>query len=121
LSPFAAAAVTGGNPLRTTMISWRYTAPAFVVPLAFTIDPNGLALLMQAPAIDVAFTSVAALLGVAALSGGAGGWMRRAATPFERALALAAGGLLLVPRPASIVAGASLLGAVVALHWTRTR
>ena len=50
LSPFAAAAVTGGNPLRTTMLSWKYTAPAFVVPLAFTIDPRGLGLLLQAPA-----------------------------------------------------------------------
>ena len=121
LSPFAAAAVTGGDPLRTTMISWKYTAPAFVVPLAFTIDPNGLALLMQAPAVDVAWTSLAALLGVAALAAGAGGWIRRAATPLERTLAIAAGGLLLIPRPAAVVTGAALFGAVVALHWTRTR
>ncbi len=52
LSPFAAAAVTGGNPLRTTMLSWKYTAPAFVVPFAFTIDPRGLGLLLQAPASE---------------------------------------------------------------------
>ena len=50
LSPFAAAAITGGNPLRTTMLSWKYTAPAFVVPFVFTIDPRGLGLLLQAPA-----------------------------------------------------------------------
>jgi hypothetical protein len=58
LSPFAAAAVTGGNPLRTTMLSWKYTAPAFVVPFAFTIDPRGLGLLLQAPAGDVAWSFV---------------------------------------------------------------
>ena len=40
LSPFAAAAITGGSPFRTTMLSWKYTAPAFVVPFAFTIDPQ---------------------------------------------------------------------------------
>ena len=27
LSPFAAAAITGGNPFRTTMITWKYTHP----------------------------------------------------------------------------------------------
>ena len=47
LSPFAAAAITGGSPFRTTMLSWKYTAPAFVVPFAFTIDPRGLGLLLH--------------------------------------------------------------------------
>ncbi|MGH6611649.1 MAG: TRAP transporter permease, partial [Burkholderiaceae bacterium] len=32
LSPFAAAAITGGNPYRTTLQSWKYTVPAFLVP-----------------------------------------------------------------------------------------
>ena len=67
LSPFAAAAVTGGSPLRTTMLSWKYTAPAFVVPFAFTIDPRGLGLLLQAPASDVAWSLVTAILGVVAI------------------------------------------------------
>jgi TRAP-type uncharacterized transport system fused permease subunit len=29
LSPFAAAAITGGNPFRTMMLTWKYTLPAF--------------------------------------------------------------------------------------------
>jgi hypothetical protein len=56
LSPFAAAALTGGNPLRTTMLSWKYTAPAFIVPFAFTIDPRGLGLLLHASAGAVAWS-----------------------------------------------------------------
>ena len=32
LSPFAAAAITGGNPFRTMMLTWKYTLPAFIVP-----------------------------------------------------------------------------------------
>ena len=39
LSPFAAAAITGGNPFRTTMLSWKYVTPAFVVPFVFTLSP----------------------------------------------------------------------------------
>ena len=51
LSPFAAAAITGGDPYRTTLQSWKYTLPAFLVPFVFVlrsarrrpvaVDPEG--------------------------------------------------------------------------------
>jgi len=41
LSPFAAAAITGGDPYRTTLQSWKYTMPAFLVPFMFVLDPRG--------------------------------------------------------------------------------
>ena len=41
LSPFAAAALTGGNPFKTTMMAWKYTLPAFIVPFMFTLHPDG--------------------------------------------------------------------------------
>ena len=41
LSPFAAAALTGGNPFRTMMLTWKYTLPAFLVPFVFTLRPEG--------------------------------------------------------------------------------
>ena len=47
LAPFAAAALTGGRPFRTMMLTWKYTLPAFLVPFAFTLDPRGLGLLLQ--------------------------------------------------------------------------
>jgi TRAP transporter 4TM/12TM fusion protein len=119
LSPFAAAAITGGNPFRTTMLSWKYVAPAFVVPFLFTLDPRGAGLLMQGGAFDAIWTAVASILGVAALAMGVGGWMRGPATPLERALAVAAAGMLFVPRPLFTVAGGALLGIVIAMHWAR--
>jgi TRAP-type uncharacterized transport system fused permease subunit len=42
LSPFAAAALTGGNPFRTMMLTWKYTLPAFLVPFVFTLTPEGM-------------------------------------------------------------------------------
>jgi TRAP transporter 4TM/12TM fusion protein len=119
LSPFAAAAVTGGNPLRTTMLSWKYTAPAFVVPLAFTIHPRGLGLLLQAPAGVVAWSVFTASLGVLAIAVSAAGWIRRGASPLERALAAMAAVLLFVPSVAVALSGAALLAVVVAVHWRR--
>ena len=120
LSPFAAAAITGANPFRTTMISWKYVAPAFVVPFVFTLDPRGMAVLLQGSFVTVLWVSIAAVLGVAALSAGLSGWMRGPASVVERAMAIVAAALLFIPRPITAVAGAALMGLTAAVHWTRT-
>src|SRR6478609_1892132 len=49
LSPFAAAAITGGDPYLTTLQAWKYTLPAFLVPFVFVLDPQGIGLLLQIP------------------------------------------------------------------------
>jgi TRAP transporter 4TM/12TM fusion protein len=119
LSPFAAAAITGGNPYRTTMLSWKYVAPAFAVPFAFAIEPRGLGILLQGTLVDIAWTSLASMLAVAALAFAAGGWMRGPANLAERLAAGIAAALLFIPRPASTAAGAALAAAVAAIHWAR--
>jgi TRAP transporter 4TM/12TM fusion protein len=119
LSPFAAAALTGGSPLRTTMLSWKYTAPAFVVPLAFTIDPRGLGLLLHAPAGAIAWSVGTATIGVLAIAVSAGGWIRRAASPAERVAAAVAAALLFTPSVTLPIIGAVLLALIVAVHWRR--
>ena len=121
LSPFAAAAITGSNPVRTTMLTWKYTVPAFAVPFMFTLDPRGMGVLLQAPPIDIIWSTLSGVLGVTAIAAGGGGWIRAAATPLERALAITAAVLLFVPRPATTVAGTLLLAAVAAAHLYRTR
>jgi TRAP-type uncharacterized transport system fused permease subunit len=102
------------------MLSWKYTAPAFLVPLAFTIDPRGLGLLLQASAADVAWSAITATLGVIAIAAAAGGWIRRRASVAERIAAGAAALLLFVPALRVAGAGAALLAIVVAVHWRRT-
>jgi TRAP transporter 4TM/12TM fusion protein len=121
LSPFAAAALTGGNPFRTTMLTWKYTTPAFLVPLVFTLDPRGVAVLLRGTVIDIVWVSLTAMLAVAAISAGASGWLRREATVAERALAIAAGLLLLAPAGRADVAGAAVLAVTIGAHEFRTR
>ena len=74
LSPFAAAAITGGDPYKTTLQSWKYTLPAFVVPFVFVLDPSGVALLLKPPAdgsyVHVAWIALTACIGIAALAAG---------------------------------------------------
>jgi TRAP transporter 4TM/12TM fusion protein len=47
LSPFAAAAITGGDPYKTTMQCWKYTVPAFLLPFMLVLDPQGQGLLLM--------------------------------------------------------------------------
>jgi TRAP transporter 4TM/12TM fusion protein len=120
LSPFAAAALTGANPFKTMMLTWKYTAPAFLVPFVFTLSPEGLGVLLQAGAADVALTSLSAAAGVGALAIGFGGWLRREATRWERGGAIAAGLLLFYANRTADVAGVLILAATAALHLYRT-
>ena len=121
LAPFAAAAITGGDPLRTTMLTWKYALPAFLVPLAFTLAPAGAGLLLQAPVADILRTTLSAAAGVASLAFGLGGWLRHAASPVERGGAVVAGLLLLHPGMRSDIAGLILLAAIVAIHLLGAR
>jgi TRAP transporter 4TM/12TM fusion protein len=119
LAPFAAAAITGGHPLRTTLLTWKYALPAFLVPLAFTLSPRGSALLLRAPALEVALVAGSAALGVAALAAGFGGWLVGPTHAGERVTAVLAGGLLLHPAATADVAGLTLLGILCAVHVLR--
>jgi TRAP transporter 4TM/12TM fusion protein len=116
LSPFAAAAITGGNPFRTTMISWRYVVPAFVVPFVFTLSPGGSGVLLQGSVTHVVATSAAAVLGIAALSIGISGWLRRKVTVAERVLLVGGAILLFFPQPMARLAGAALATIAMLKH-----
>jgi TRAP-type uncharacterized transport system fused permease subunit len=101
LSPFAAAAITGGDPYKTTLQAWKYTLPAFLVPFVFVLDPQGVGLLLQLPKggswIDIVLITAKALLGLAALAAAAQGWALRKATLPERLLLVLAGLFLVFP------------------------
>jgi len=121
LSPFAAAAITGGRPVPTMMLTWKYTLPAFVFPFAFTLSKQGMGLLLQAPASDVLMSTGTAVVGILALGAGLGGWIRRTANTLERTLATAGGLLLFYAGTLSDVAGLVLFGIAIALHLARTK
>lgn len=101
LSPFAAAAITGGDPYRTTMQAWKYTLPAFLVPFVFVLDPQGIGLLLKMPAggnwVDIVQITAKSALGLGALAMAAQGWALRRTTSPERALLTLAGLLLIFP------------------------
>jgi len=117
LSAFAAAAITGGDPYKTTMMSWKYTLPAFVVPFMFTIHPDGVGLLLKGPLTNIILTNLTALIGVGALAAGMSGWLIRKTTWVERPLLIAAGLILVYPSPAADILGTVLVAAVALYQW----
>jgi len=119
LSPFAAAALTGANPFATMMLTWKYTLPAFLVPFVFTLTPEGLGVLLQSTLLDAVTATLSAAAGVTMLAAGLGGWIRRAATPVERILAVAAGALLCYAAPWADLAGLCASAVVLFLHFRR--
>ena len=101
LSPFAAAAITGGDPYATTLQAWKYTLPAFLVPFVFVLDPMGVGLLLTVPAggswVDVALITAKRAVGLALLAAAAQGWAIRRTTRIERALLVLAGLFFVFP------------------------
>jgi len=127
LSPFAAAAITGGNPFKTTMMAWKYTITAFLLPFIFTVLPEGKALLLYWEGISMiggVWTIVSAFIGIGLLASGCSGWLIRRSTALERGITIAAALGFVLPYHAGSVAGAVLIGGVVLLqkyNWIKKR
>jgi TRAP transporter 4TM/12TM fusion protein len=101
LSPFAAAAITGADPYRTTLQAWKYTMPAFLVPFVFVLDPIGIGLLLRLPQgggmWGIVWATLGTAIGIAAYAAAVQGWLFGRLSALARMLLLAAGTLLLFP------------------------
>lgn len=119
LSPFAAAAITGGNPFKTTMMAWKYTLTAFLLPFIFTVLPEGRALLLHwegISAVGGVWTILSAFIGIGLLASGCSGWLLRRSTALERSLTIAAALGFVLPYHIGSVTGALLIAGVVLLQ-----
>ena len=129
LSPFAAAAITGGDPYKTTLQCWKYTVPAFLLPFMFVLDPSGQGLLLMgstkalatAPWGSIATVTLTAALGIAAIAAGFQGWAWLRTTTLERTLLIVAGFALVYPSSWTDLGGLAMVLVAVASQWWRMR
>ncbi|HEX7053547.1 MAG TPA: TRAP transporter permease [Burkholderiales bacterium] len=125
LSPFAAAAITGGDPYRTTAQTWKYTTPAFLVPFMFVLDPSGQGLLLTgslktlagADWASIALVTFTAAVGILSLAGGFQGYLFRRTRLVERVMLIVAGVLLVYPHKTLDIVGFVLVALVLLLQW----
>ncbi len=129
LSPFAAAAITGGDPYKTTLQCWKYTVPAFLVPFMFVLDPSGLGLLLMGSTKalatanwwSIAEVTLTAAVGIAALAAGFQGWALLKTNVLERTLFIVAGFALVYPTTTADVIGFGFVVLALVLQVLRRR
>jgi TRAP transporter 4TM/12TM fusion protein len=127
LSPFAAAAITGGDPYKTTLQTWKYTLPAFLVPFVFVLDPAGTGLLLtgsfktlgNADWGAIALITFTTASGILALAGAFQGWLFRRSPAYERVMLIVAGFALVYPGIVSHSVGFVLIALVLLSQWLR--
>ncbi|MCM3586189.1 TRAP transporter permease [Mesobacillus maritimus] len=114
LAAFAAAGVSGGEPLRTGVNSAKLAIAAFIIPYMFVLSPE---LLMIDTTwyylVWVVFTAVAGMMAIGA--GVIGYWLRKL-TAVERIIGLVAGILLIYPEGMSDIIGLGLFIGLVILQ-----
>ncbi len=127
LSPFAAAAITGGDPYKTTLQSWKYTLPAFLLPFMFVLDPAGQGLLLMGSTKalatanwwSIAQVTFTAIVGIGALAAGFQGWALKKTTTLERYMLIVAGFAMVYPGWISDLLGYGLIVSALTLQYLR--
>ncbi len=129
LSPFAAAAICKGNPYKTTLQTWKYVAPAILVPFMFVLDESGVSLLLMGSTTalanadlgQIAWISFTAVVGIICLAGGLQGWFLEKTNVFERTVMVAAGVALAYPSTEADMIGFAGFGVVLITQILRNR
>jgi len=123
LSCFAAAAITGADPYKTTLQAWKYTMPAFVVPFFFVLDPLGTGVLLNLPKgaswLEVSWVVFLIFVAIAALAAGLQGWLLRKTNHIERTLLVLAGALVIIPVAGLDAVGVGMFALVFVLQMLR--
>jgi TRAP transporter 4TM/12TM fusion protein len=93
LASYAAAGISGANPMETSVASFKIGIAAFIVPFMFFYNS---ALLMEGATITIVQASVTAVVGVFLLSSGVQGWFLGRGAPWYVRLGLTAAALFMI-------------------------
>lgn len=94
IASYAAAGISGGNPMKTSLQAFRFVIPAFIIPYFFIYAPQ---IMGQGSALLVLQAAATGIIGVIAFAAGNIGWLAEDLQWYERALAFAFGICCVVP------------------------
>lgn len=112
VSSYAAAAISGTDPWRTSLVAFKLGISGFIIPYMFVFNPE---LLGEGAWWEVLWAACTAGVGVIMLSVAAIGWLAAPLPWWSRLAALASAFLLIAAEPATDAAGIILAGAVLAV------
>jgi len=118
VTSFAAANLAGSEPMATGLEGFKLGIAGFLVPFAFIYQAP---LLLQGTTLEIAGALALTALGVVCLASGVIGFFNRRINPVQRLMFLAAAGLLVFPRAATIYLGLGLAAAVAAWSYLAGR
>ena len=96
LAAFAASGISGGDPIKTGVVSSKLAIAAFIIPYMFVFNP---ALLMMGASVpEIIWVVFTAIVGMIAIGAGMIGYWYRKCNWIERILAVGTGLLLIYPR-----------------------
>lgn len=119
IASYAAAAIAGSDPWRTSLTAFRLGLSVFIIPFMFAYGP---ALLGLGETMDVALAVTTASIGIFALSVACIGWLGRTLSLPLRAAYFVASILMISTDTLTDMAGIALLGGLLAFAFlTRER
>ena len=110
LAAYAAAGISGADPLKTAVTSCRLGLAAFVVPYMFIYAPQ---LLMVGSVDKIVLATVSSMIGVVALAASVVGWFISKAGAMERILLMIAALSLIKPGIYTDMVGGGVLAVVI--------
>lgn len=114
LAAFAAAAISGGEPIKTGIDSSKLAIAAFIIPYMFVISPE--LLLIDTSWTYVIWMFLTAMCGMIAIGGGVVGFWYRKLYWYERIIAIITGLLLIYPENMSDIIGLAAFAALIAVQ-----
>lgn len=119
MAAFAAAAISGDDPMKTGFTAFRLGLVVFIVPFVMIYNP---ALIMHGTGWEIAVASTTALAGSAALASSLEGYLLRPMKLAERGLAMAGGVMLISGGYVTDLLGVTMLVILVAVQfWRRSQ
>lgn len=119
LAAFAAAGVSGGEPIRTGLNAAKLAIGAFIIPYMFVLSPQ--LLLIDTNALEITITVITAVAGMIAIGAGVIGYWYRSLHFIERILAVATGFMLVYPDGMTDILGVGLFIALLVLQFVWKR
>jgi TRAP transporter 4TM/12TM fusion protein len=114
LAAFAAAGVSGGEPLRTGVNSAKLAIAAFIIPYMFVLSPQ--LLMIDTTWIELIWVVFTAISGMLAIGAGIIGFWLRKLYWWERVLGIVGGIMLIYPEGMTDIIGLGLFVLLVALQ-----
>jgi len=115
LAAFAAAAISGGEPIKTGIESTKLAIAAFIIPYMFVFSPE--LLMIDTTWYQVLWITISAFAGMIAIGAGVVGHWYRKIYWYERIPAIVAGLLLIHPGGVTDIIGFAIFAALIVIQF----